>query len=358
MKKSAPLVYGTGPRKLFVNQEDLNSTLVGVIVSIRSGSSYDPLFEESPAVTVTGERISTYLLDGEANLVLHLHDLLAGICPLAEALPSWQNLVDDINHVDPDSVTFNWECCSGCSDSGFGCTMPQIPNAALSLMGIALRRGHAVMCSDFSLKALISEWSEEILGPNPFAKVSTCDQQLQLEFLPADLQQEDVPQQLQVVGELCREQGKAIIGALSDTIVYTLNPRRQDTQMYSLKVLTVMTDCGGFANLPEAMMCSIGSGSGEKRGMAGHVLLTYASGGQLITSMGHWVELTRINTSTEALMHVAARNFGSQEAAILSAELASKTTNQERSEYMLSKATEYIHKSAPCSMKTRTKYTP
>jgi hypothetical protein len=28
-----------------------------------------------------------------------------------------------------------------------------------------------VMCSDFSLKALIGNWNENLLGPNPFIKI-------------------------------------------------------------------------------------------------------------------------------------------------------------------------------------------
>merc|ERR1719238_1843816 len=76
----------------------------------------------------------------------------------------------------------------------------------MRLMGLAVRRGFTVMCSDFSLKALISEWSEELLGPNPFVKMGECDFRFKLEFVPSDLKNEEVPQQLQVVGELCAEQ--------------------------------------------------------------------------------------------------------------------------------------------------------
>merc|ERR1712151_1052079 len=94
----------------------------------------------------------------------------------------------------------------------------------------------------FSLKSLIHDWSEEHLGPNPFVKVGECTDQIQLEFVPADLQNEEVPQQLQVVGELCAEQGKAVVHAMGGTIVYTVNPRRQQTDVYNLKVLTVATN--------------------------------------------------------------------------------------------------------------------
>merc|ERR1711904_767691 len=105
----------------------------------------------------------------------------------------------------------------------------------MAFMAFALKSGHTVMCSDFSLKSLIFEWSEEHLGPNPFVKVGECSSQFQLEFSPQDLQHEDVPQQLQVVGELCRERGKAIVNAMGGTIVYTVDPNRPRTGAYDLK---------------------------------------------------------------------------------------------------------------------------
>merc|ERR1712232_721000 len=77
---------------------------------------------------------------------------------------------------------------------------------------------------------------------------------------------------------------------------------------------------------PEAVKCSIRDGDKEKRGLAGHVALTYASGGQLVTSMGHWIELTRINTSEDAVIRVAQHNFGDDEFNELQADLNCQST--------------------------------
>jgi hypothetical protein len=41
--------------------------------------------------------------------------------------------------------------------------------------------------------------------------------------------------------------------------------------------------------------------------MAGHVSLTYKSGAVLLTSMGHWIELMKIDTSEKVLFDVAER---------------------------------------------------
>ena len=159
-----------------------------------------------------------------------------------------------------------------------------------------------------------------------------------------------------MVGELCTKDGKAVVSALSDTILYTLNPRRPPTDLYQLKVLTVVTEWTGTA-MAEAMKCEIQQGPGAvKRGAAGHVALSYPSGGQLITSMGHWIELTRINTSIESIMQVAARNFGAQEISKQRAELSSARNDAERQRCVQKLSKEMIQKSVPSSMKNRTKF--
>jgi len=325
-------------------------------------------------------------------------------------------LIQDVREVQPDSVTLNWECCSGCGNEAFPtqrtrnrtgsswCTMNGASRASptMKIMGLALHRGFTVMCSDFSLKALIAQWSEEHLGPNPFVKMGECNMHFQLEFVPSELQNEEVPQQLQVVGELCAEQGSAFVHAMGGTIVYTINPRRQNTELYTLKVLTVAKSIDGSANCgepnfgahdmwsngltpkdaptvtpfsdmvdemadktadagdgcayPEAMMCKIGEGHSAKTGMAGHVTLTYASGGQLLTSMGHWIELTRINTSEEELVRVCGKNFGQLALHEMQADLDCQVSETDRDICRQKWAKTNISKSVPTRMKCRTKY--
>lgn len=52
----------------------------------------------------------------------------------------------------------------------------------LELIPLLLQRGHMVMCSDFSLKALIRQWSVDHLGPNPFIKIGEFGGFMRLEF--------------------------------------------------------------------------------------------------------------------------------------------------------------------------------
>jgi hypothetical protein len=232
----------------------------------------------------------------------------------------------------------------------------------MQFMGFALRSGFTVMCSDFSLKSLIHEWSEEQLGPNPFLQVGSCNHQFCLEFIPSELQGEEVPQQLQVVGELCADKGKAVVSALGDTIVYTVNPVRKATDLYELKVLTVVTDYAPDYSdtqegaIQEEAKCSIGEGDAAKRGLAGHVTLTYSEGGQLVTSMGHWIELARLDASLDSVMRAAGHNFGTEEVSKLRREYDVLCSATEKSAYLQKTCHKLVTQSAPTRMKQRTKY--
>jgi len=355
------------PDKLFKDTENLKDKLVGVIVTIFDGSSYDEMFREVRPTTVPGERVSTYSMS--CHQVEKLHVFLASTVPVPENQNTWTNLVEDIRQVPADSVVFNFECCSGCGDKAFPCGNDDcfggleqwIPtatsSAAMKFLGFALRSAFTVMCSDFSLKSLIFEWSENELGPNPFLKVGSCDHQFSLEFDPSDLQNEEVPQQLQVVGELCSDKGKAIVSAMGDTIVYTVNPKRKQTDLYDLKVLTVVKDFSGdISQISDDMKCVVGEGDKQKRGAAGHVTLTYAEGGQLVTSMGHWIELTRIDASLESVMRAATHNFGGLEADEFHRVYMEQATDAARHEWIQTTCHKYVTQSAPSRMKARTKY--
>merc|ERR1711904_400544 len=94
-----------------------------------------------------------------------------------------------------------------------------------------------------------------------------CDAgRFQLEFIATDLQNEEVPQQLQVVGQLCQDQGKAVVNCMGSTIMYTVNPYCK-TDVYHLKVLTVVTEISSCPALPQNMMCAVGNGETSKKGI-------------------------------------------------------------------------------------------
>merc|ERR1711971_1028991 len=119
-------------------------------------------------VGAQGTYVATYYITGSLRDVLRaLRQNPAEIDTGMEA--DLLQLLHDMHTVEPNSVVFNWECCSGCASEKFVCN-PET-NTVLDLIEFLLSRGHMVMCSDFSLKALIKNWCPTRLGPNPFRKI-------------------------------------------------------------------------------------------------------------------------------------------------------------------------------------------
>merc|ERR1719215_2580797 len=152
--------------------------------------------------------------------------------------------------------------------------------------------------------------------------------------------------QLQKVGQLS-EDGSVKVGAMSSTIVYGVDMRKVDTSAYSLQVLTVVTGMSGFSidTVPAHLVCSIG----EQRGTAGHVLLTYPSGGKLLVSAGHWVELSHIGVSEERLLQVAAQSYGQEYPATVQSTLRSFADGAAREQAIQTVAAQYVQQSTPCT---------
>lgn len=153
-----------------------------------------------------------------------------------------------------------------------------------------------VMCSNFSLKALIKQWSEDRFGPNPFVKIGEFGGTMRLDFDAARVA-ECPSAQLQRAGCLC-EGGSATVKALGGTIAYTVDAGvSKSTNAYRLEVLTVATEMPGVstASLAQERTCQ----AGDREGAAGHVLLKYPSGGLLLVSASHWVELARFDDVSE-----------------------------------------------------------
>lgn len=158
----------------------------------------------------------------------------------------------------------------------------------MNLLKFLLDKGYTTMFSDFSLKALISEWDENLLGPLPFIKVGETSAPINLTFDSKALL--SVPSmQLQILGELAQS-GNTQISVEGGTIIYSIDPQVNSSSFYDIQVLTIARN--SYINVSKYPLTL-----GGKNGSAGHVLLTYESGGHILTSMGHWIELISIDTS-------------------------------------------------------------
>jgi hypothetical protein len=248
-------------------------------------------------------------------------------------------LVADIEAVQPDSVVFNWECCSGCTSEHFHDGL-----IVMDLVKGLLDRGHMVLFSDFTLKALIQDWREDLLGPNAFVKVAEFQNKFQLRFDPATLR--GCPSaQLQKLGELARD-GEAELHAMSNTIAFSVRWSKADCSAYDCTVLTVMTQCDGQPVQPPVP--GEGCEAGGHRGLAGHVLLTYPSGGRLLASAGHWMELSRLDVTEESLLQ-AASAFGAAFQNEIQVNMASCSSAEERQRSVQAYSSQMIQQSTPCT---------
>eukprot|EP00658_Telonema_sp_P-2_P081548 TRINITY_DN838_c0_g1_i5.p1 TRINITY_DN838_c0_g1~~TRINITY_DN838_c0_g1_i5.p1 ORF type:complete len:261 (+),score=68.46 TRINITY_DN838_c0_g1_i5:591-1373(+) len=247
----------------------------------------------------------------------------------------------DLLEVEASALVVNWECCGGCSDSGYG----NDGDKTLELMERVIARGSMVMASDFSLKALIGAWRVDLLGPNPFVKIGEFDNKFTLQF-DSDTLKNCASAQLQKVGELCSE-GHAESHALGGTIAYTVDSAKGDNSAYKLEVLTVATDMAGvdLETLTDNTSCK----AGGHVGAAGHVMLTYPTGGQLLTSCGHWIELSKLDVSLEDLFKAAGNQYGDAYVQSMEKEMAEQCFDESsRRAYVSKQSAQMIQQSAPC----------
>jgi len=310
-----------------------------VIATFFQHSSYDALFREIQQVSPDPDNFSIAVFSFSYSSILEI------LTCLKENKQSQSPLVLDllncIAQVDRESVVFNFECCSNCTEGGLGSGSEDI----IPLLDLIIQRGNVAVFGDFSLKGLIHDWSVKLLGPNPFLNIGSCDSYLTLNFNPADLIACSNAQ-LQTVGRMC-DTGLANLHALGGTIVYTLNPKRTPTKLYELKVLTIVTKTS-FGSMTTPLTNDLKIFIGDHSGTAGHVEIKYATGGLLITSAGHWIELSRVHTSEESLMRTMEQQMGKDASAQAQTDLQSCSSTEERDEVVQRYARLVVQSSAPC----------
>eukprot|EP00656_Telonema_subtile_P030095 TRINITY_DN3311_c0_g1_i12.p1 TRINITY_DN3311_c0_g1~~TRINITY_DN3311_c0_g1_i12.p1 ORF type:complete len:1027 (-),score=104.41 TRINITY_DN3311_c0_g1_i12:713-3793(-) len=237
------------------NEGDTDHELAVVIISITEGMSFDQLYRKVPQYAGSGLRVSVH----------HIHS--GSVATLTKALESGLELpdeaccqnqytilrmiLDDLKVVEPKAVVFNWECCHGMM-RGFPAQHNHI-----ELISAALNRGSMVMCSDYSVNSLISDWQEELLGPNPFVHLGHFSDELQLGFDSDALKRCD-SNQLRLVGELCVGNGCHLHAAL-DSNCFTVDQEVDLKGAYELETLTVVTHMPGWdlSTIQPHLLCTV-----------------------------------------------------------------------------------------------------
>ena len=325
------------------------------------GSSYDEMFTTTPQQGPNGTRVAVYQAEFSdlANICAHLRASAGG--PAAEI---YRQLARDVNAVNASSFCLNLECCGCCSERGFDGLTTAEKDSLWSLINFVVSRGSFTMASDFSLKALISDWRPDVLGPNPFVQLQHgagcgfnaggggCNSSFKLEFDPPTLS--GCPSaQLATVGELCVD-GEANVHAMGGTIVYSLN-KDMTSEVQSagsvVEVLTVATKIDGMKVTQQGNAALCETSNGTHKGFAGHVLLTRPSGGRLLASMGHWAELANLNTTEEAIFAAVDRRGAEYSADFRRRYVA--TDVKQRARFRSECSAALVQGSAPCTYDQR-----
>jgi hypothetical protein len=368
-----------------------------VIVTVCSGSSYDDLYNERPQISPDPSRcIAVYRTDYE-SLPAILRALQQPDDAQDGASAVLRSLVADVATVtaeSPSGVVFNFECCSAAGSHGFShcgahiapvcpatasaapssgaggivgsiagwfgafggilsstssSAAPDVQSPAAALKEHDTRRdimltvAHALGCGfmvifgDFSLKALIHDWDHSLLGPLPFEQVGTVSGSVRLRFQREHLMA--CPSaQLQCVGQLCSD-NFAGVHAQSDTIQFVVKHDRPATDEYQLQILTVVEAAAGYRGAIVEL--------GQYKGTAGHVLLKYRSGGMMLVSATHWMELTNVNADEADVAQVLLQRQGEFAAAQFQEELESCKTAADRKACSARKAVALVQLTSP-----------
>jgi len=341
--------------------EDSKFPTVSVIVTLFSGDSFDELFKSKPQKAPEG-KVSLFVL--HYKYCKHVLNAFQGIIPEGfddEFTDNLKKLINEIKLVSAESVLFNWECCSGLDtiqeeehfdyngiDDDYSKKHLVEKDDNLALIKYLLDNKHMLMFSDFAVDALINDWDIKLLGANPFIKLGECDRQIELNFIPSDLK-ESSSVQLQLVGQLC-EKGKMVISAMPGTIVFGfVDEKVRSYPEYEINLLTVVTKTTG----PELLdNCEIAA----KRGTIGHVMLKYKSGGVMLLSAGHWIEMSKFDVDLDNLESVV-QDFGGEYKNKFS-EIKSNNNMKEIEKYSRYQemANDMIQKSTPCSYSNKVNF--
>lgn len=321
---------------------DLSKPLLSVIVTISAGSSYDNLFREVPQVA-PGGRISIYFLnlDRIDEFFQHLKSFQSS------KIDEIKTLGKEMEEISPDAVVFNFECCSGCSANAYNTNDYHFPQkgSTINLINYLLERGHMVMCSDFAVRALINDWGKK-LGSNPFVILGECKNFIELSFSPKALE-ESPSKQLQMVGQLCHTGQAFIDDVWRKTVVFGIDTKKIENDLYKVTVLTIVTNTAGFdINSKKEYSSTIE----DKSGPVGHVLCKYRTGGMLLLSAGHWIELSNLNVNIHNLEEVALKNYGENYGYMEKIEEMKNTEDECEKQIKINKmACKFVQQTAACN---------
>ena len=292
-------------------------TITSLYVSLREDTSYDD-----------NTHISS---NGRYNILITFRD----VSQLFQLLTNNEtktenkilnNILTVINKIGYSQTTFNFECCSGCTQNCHDNSNNKLyqtnyfgdektSQCVISFVDYVLEQGSYTMFADFSFKALIQNWDTIKLGVCPFRNITTTVGLLEI-VCPLESTKNSQFGQLSHIASLAIPEQKTdenevsnfllSINSLPATLVYDISSEIDPN--IKLYVQSVIPDT---SNIDVEFNSSIAYGSNNISGLPVHTVVNFANKkGVMIVSNVHFKELHDINVNIDSVMNSAEQIFG------------------------------------------------
>lgn len=253
-------------------------------------------------------------------------------------------IIQLINKIGYQKVTFNFECCSGCNgsydnnssdahDTNVHFNNIHISKIVIKLVDHLLGVGSYVMFADFSFKALIYHWDANNWGACPFRNIGTIVGHLNIKYPLEETKKSQFGQLASLASMAIPEMKNNMedisivsmtVSSMPSTLVYDIHTEIDpNITLYVHSVMPNTTDIKYRFNLSTA------HGSTNLTGLPIHSVVNFANRtGVMILSNIHFKELVDIDADINKVIDRANMVFGKQRSEEIKQELLSAVTQE------------------------------
>lgn len=216
-----------------LEQECDISDATNINICVSGMCSYDKAYRK----TAKNTKVNTYIvkyddLDDFIKIIKGEKE----IDNIEDNLP-YKNLLRDLKKINGKNIMVYFECCSFFCSNDY-----KFPSETISLISyLIFEKKCFVLFSDFSLKALINCWNEEIFGLNPFIRYDDLKiGHVKIIFEKEKFKNSNL-KQLQVISELVsteEEIGNIYLKVLEETISFGIKEELLNTEFYNIQILS------------------------------------------------------------------------------------------------------------------------
>lgn len=226
-----------------------------------------------------------------------------------------KNLLRDFDKLEGKNIMVYFECCGFLT--GNDCEFS--PTSMSLILYLLFEKKCFILFSDFSLKALINSWNEEMFGLNPFIRYDDFKKgEIKISFEKEKFKNSNL-KQLQVISELVstkEEIGNISVKVLEETISFGFKEELLNTESYNIEILSnIKNELEEIKETQEFKRRKINKSS------IGQAIINFKKKdeqnnieeyGKILVSNSHFCELSEINYNKDSLMSSIKSNLGQE----------------------------------------------